>query len=61
VADGLAAVSGKLPYEVRLPLPQDVGDAIAAYLERRPSAGNSDRVFLRNIAPYQPLRSGDGR
>ena len=46
--------------EVRLPLPQDVGDAIAAYLECRRSASDSDRVFLRNIAPYRPFRSGGG-
>jgi integrase len=47
-------------YEVRLPLPQDVGDAIAAYLACRPSACPSDYVFLRNIAPFRPFRSGDG-
>ena len=53
-------VSGKSRYEVRLPLPQDVGDAIAAYLECRPSASESDRVFLRTIAPCRPFRNGDG-
>ena len=53
-------VSGKSRYEVRLPLPQDVGDAIAAYLARRPSTCPSDHVFLRNIAPFQPFRKGDG-
>jgi integrase len=57
---GSLRVSGKSRYEVRLPLPQDVGDAIAAYLERRPSAGQSDRVFLRTIAPCRPFRRGDG-
>lgn len=57
---GSLRVSGKSRYEVRLPLPQDVGDAIAAYLEYRPSAGQSDRVFLRTIAPYRPFRNGDG-
>lgn len=57
---GSLRVSGKSRYEVRLPLPQDVGDAIAAYLECRPSASESDRVFLRNIAPCRPFRSGDG-
>ena len=34
---GSLRVSGKSRYEVRLPLPQDVGDAIAAYLADRPS------------------------
>jgi site-specific recombinase XerD len=57
---GSLRVSGKSRYEVRLPLPQDVGDAIAAYLADRPSACPSDRVFLRNIAPFRPFRNGDG-
>ena len=57
---GSLRVSGKSRYEVRLPLPQDVGDAIAAYLERRPSTCPSDHVFLRNIAPFRPFRNGDG-
>jgi len=57
---GSLRVSGKSRYEVRLPLPQDVGDAIAAYLTDRPSACPSDRVFLRNIAPFRPFRNGDG-
>ena len=57
---GSLRVCGKSRYEVRLPLPQDVGDAIAAYLECRPSACQSDRVFLRNIAPCRPFRNGDG-
>ena len=57
---GSLRVSGKSRYEVRLPLPQDVGDAIAAYLEYRPSACQSDRVFLRTIAPCRPFRNGDG-
>ncbi len=57
---GSLRVSGKSRYEVRLPLPQDVGDAIAAYLADRPSTCPSDHVFLRNIAPFRPLRNGDG-
>jgi len=57
---GSLRVSGKSRYEVRLPLPQDVGDAIAAYLEYRPSACQSDRVFLRTIAPCRPFRNGGG-
>jgi site-specific recombinase XerD len=56
---GSLRVSGKSRYEVRLPLPQDVGDAIAAYLECRPSASQADRVFLRTIAPCRPFRRGD--
>lgn len=57
---GSLRVSGKSRYEVRLPIPQDVGDAIAAYLVDRPSACPSDHVFLRNIAPFRPFRNGDG-
>ena len=57
---GSLRVSGKSRYEVRLPLPQDVGDAIVAYLACRPSTCPSDHVFLRNIAPYRPFRKGDG-
>lgn len=57
---GSVRVSGKSRYEVRLPLPQDVGDAIATYLECRPSTSPSDHVFLRTIAPCRPFQKGDG-
>lgn len=57
---GSLRVMGKSRYEVRLPLPQDVGDAIAAYLECRPPCCRSDRVFLSTIAPSGPFRNGDG-
>jgi site-specific recombinase XerD len=56
---GSLRVSGKSRSEVRLPLPQDVGDAIADYLECRPLC-RSDRVFLRTIAPCRPFLRGDG-
>ena len=57
---GSLRVTGKSRTEVRLPLPQDVGNAIAAYLECRPPACRSERVFLRTIAPCRPFRNGDG-
>jgi site-specific recombinase XerD len=57
---GSLRVCGKSRYEVRLPLPQEVGDAIAAYLECRPWTGPGDHVFLRTIAPCRPFRNGDG-
>src|SRR5271166_6821240 len=57
---GSLRVCGKSRYEVRLPLPQDVGDAIAAYLECRPSTRRNDLLFLRTIAPCRPFRRGDG-
>jgi len=57
---GTLLVCGKSGYQVRLPLPQEVGDAIIAYMECRPSTCRSDRVFLRNIAPFRPFLDGDG-
>jgi site-specific recombinase XerD len=56
---GSLRVTGKSRTEVRLPLPQDVGDAIAGYLECRPPC-RGDRVFLRTIAPCRPFLRGDG-
>ena len=56
---GTLRVSGKGRYQVRLPLPQEVGDAILNYLERRPHLPACDQVFLRNIAPYRPMVGGD--
>ncbi len=55
---GSLRVMGKGRYEVCLPLPQEVGDALLRYLECRPHV-ESDRVFLRVMAPCGPLRSGD--
>lgn len=47
-------VSGKSRRQARLPLPQDVGDAVLQYLEYR-SDFDTDRVFLRLQAPLGPL------
>jgi integrase len=55
---GTLRVSGKGRYQVRLPLPQDVGDAILDYLECRPPAHDCDHIFILNIAPYQPFKGG---
>ncbi|MCP4318981.1 MAG: tyrosine-type recombinase/integrase, partial [Hyphomicrobiales bacterium] len=52
--DGSFLVSGKTPQEVRLPLPQEVGDALVAYLKCRPRV-MEDRVFLRILAPFRPF------
>lgn len=54
---GTLRVLGKSRYEVRLPLPQDVGDAVLRYLECRSKADATDRVFVRNIAPFKPFVS----
>jgi integrase len=57
---GTLQVVGKGRYQVRLPLPQDVGDAVLRYLEWRPTNIDTEHVFVRSIAPYKPFASGDG-
>jgi integrase len=57
---GTLRVSGKGRYQVRLPLPQDVGDAIIDYIECRPQVCDSDHLFVRNIAPFRSFAHGDG-
>lgn len=57
---GTLQVTGKGRYQVRLPLPQDVGDALLRYLECRPDNIATDYVFIRSIAPHRPFASGDG-
>jgi integrase len=57
---GTLQVIGKGRYQVRLPLPQDVGDALLSYLGQRPANIDTDHVFVRNKAPYRPFASGDG-
>ena len=59
-SNGTMLVMGKGRYQVRLPLPQDIGDAIIDYLECRPQIHNDDRIFIRNIAPHRPFLNGDG-
>ena len=49
-------VTGKGRHEDWLPLPQDVGDAILAYLRDRRRVAGCDRVFLIARAPWGPLR-----
>jgi len=48
-------VSGKGRREVRLPLPQDVGDALLEYLRTGRGKVQSEFVFLRSLAPLQPF------
>ncbi len=52
--DGSILVKGKSRREERLPLPQEVGDAMLAYLEHRPGV-QDERVFLRCVAPFRGL------
>jgi integrase/recombinase XerD len=53
--DGTLRVSGKGRREIRLPLPQDAGDALLEYLSRARPRVDDDRIFLRSSAPYQPF------
>jgi integrase/recombinase XerD len=53
---GQVVVRGKGRHEHRLPLPTDVGEAIAAYLQRgRPNTTGQREVFLRAVAPIGPI------
>jgi site-specific recombinase XerD len=57
---GTLRVSGKGRYQVRLPLPLDVGEAIIGYLECRPQVCDNDYIFVRNMAPIRAFVRGDG-
>ena len=48
---------GKGRREVRLPLPQDVGDALIAWLAGPQPPNRSDAVFLRLLPPFAPATS----
>ncbi len=56
-ADASFCVCGKGRREARLPLPQDVGDAILAYLEDGRPRVRSDYLFLTALAPWRPIGS----
>ncbi len=51
---GTVLVAGKNRHECRLPLPQDVGDAILDYLKQRPIV-NDAHVFITAVAPIKCL------
>lgn len=57
---GMLRVRGKGRRESRLPLPQDVGDTILAYIERGRPKAPIDRVFLTTNAPRRPFASSAG-
>jgi integrase len=56
---GTLRVTGKGRYQVRLPLPQEVGDAVVSYLECRPQVSNCDHLFVRGIAPFRAFSRSD--
>jgi integrase len=47
-------VCGKSKRAVRLPLPQEVGDALLDYIEHARPRVDEDKVFLRALPPYRP-------
>ena len=51
---GTFRVIGKSRREAKLPLPQDVGDAILAYLEAARPTVQSQAIFMTAIAPWTP-------
>jgi integrase/recombinase XerD len=55
---GELVIHGKGGREDRLPLPADVGAAIASYLQRGRPASDRREVFLRARAPYAPIAAG---
>jgi len=52
---GRIRVFGKSRREAWLPLPQDAGNAILTYLDRRRAATDHHHVFLGIYAPFGPL------
>jgi len=56
--DATLLVRGKGRRDVRLPLPQDAGDAVLDYIEHARPPVAIDRVFLCLKAPFRPLRAG---
>ena len=55
---GELVIHGKGGRDDRLPLPVDVGQAIAAYLRRGRPVSDRREVFLQARAPYAPIASG---
>jgi len=51
-------VGGKGRRDVRLPLPQDAGDAVLDYVEHARPEVAIDRVFLCSKAPFRPICAG---
>ena len=56
--DATLLVRGKGRRDVRLPLPQDAGDAVLDYIEGARPQVAIDRVFLCAKAPFRPIRCG---
>lgn len=52
---GRISLAGKARREERLPLTQEIGDAVIAYIERARPRVKAARVFLTSAAPVRPL------
>jgi len=50
-------VAGKGRQQARLPLSQEVGQAIVTYLQHGRPAASTDALFLRSRAPFRGFRS----
>jgi site-specific recombinase XerD len=50
-------VSGKGRRQTRLPLTQEIGQAIVVYLQEGRPQSDADRVFIRSRAPFRALAS----
>jgi site-specific recombinase XerD len=50
-------VSGKGRRQTRLPLTQEVGDAIVSYVQEGRPRSHTDALFLRSHAPFRAFRS----
>ncbi|MCP3962751.1 MAG: tyrosine-type recombinase/integrase [bacterium] len=59
--NGRLAVSGKSRRREWLPLPQDVGDALVAYIQQGRPRIDVPQVFLTITPPIRPLASGSVR
>jgi site-specific recombinase XerD len=51
--EGMICVSGKGRRQAVLPLTQEVGDALAAYIKDHRPQADTDAVFIRSFAPYR--------
>ena len=55
--NALIRVAGKTRRTVALPLPQDAGDALLAYIEHARPVVDSTKIFIRVMAPFKPFAS----
>lgn len=53
--EGTLIVSGKSRRQSRLPLPQEVGDAILHYLQQARPTVMSEHIFITTLAPFVPI------